>query len=103
MLSYVSYFNLKTNSSLLCLLKSPPFGRYFSTCSPNLLLLDCFSRCYFDPLFVKSQNNLGKARKDYVTAMVKWLDYKTCNHKVVGSKPAKLTTNFTMTRISFVV
>ena len=34
---------------------------------------------------------------------VKWLDRRTCNHKVVGSNPTKLTTDFTMTRISYVV
>ncbi len=34
--------------------------------------------------------------------MVKWLDCGTCNHKAVGSNPAKLTADFTMTRISIV-
>ena len=31
--------------------------------------------------------------------VVKWLDCWTCNHKVVGSNPTKLTADFTMTRV----
>ena len=38
-------------------------------------------------------------------SMVKWLECRMiCNHRVIGSNPAKLTAaDFTMTRISIVV
>ena len=35
--------------------------------------------------------------------LVKWLNQRTCSHKDVGSIPARLTADFTMTRISIVV
>ncbi len=42
-------------------------------------------------------------RSKPVIPMVKWLDCETRNHKVVGSNPAKLTTDLKMTRMSVVV
>ncbi len=37
--------------------------------------------------------------KHNVVTVVKWLEYKICNHKVVGANPAKLTAPFTKTKM----
>ena len=36
---------------------------------------------------------------EYTMVETRWSDRKTCNYKVVGSNPTKLTADFTMTII----
>ena len=58
---------------------------------PNILLPAI--PCYINQILLSDYNSVNVLQR---------LDCRTCNHKVVGSKP-QLTADFTMTRINIVV